>query len=63
MNFDVGLSVDWIREAGELRYPAEVRNKVLADLPGTGSFADILKFLVMYQLTETSVRWEIDIHR
>ena len=48
MYFDVGLSVNGVRETSKLRDPTKVRDKVLADLPGTGGLADILEFLVMY---------------
>lgn len=46
--FYVSLGIYGVRETSELRDPAEVRNKVLADLPGTGGLADIFKFLVIH---------------
>lgn len=48
MYFDICLGVNWIRETGKLGYPAEIRYKVFADLPGTGSFADVFEFLAVY---------------
>lgn len=47
MYFDVSLSIDGVRETGKLRDPAEIRDKVLADIPSTGRLADIFEFLVM----------------
>lgn len=47
MYFDVGLSIDWIRETSKLRDPAKIRDKVLVNLSGTGSLADIFELLVM----------------
>ena len=49
MHFDIGLSINGVRETGELRNPAKVRNKVLVDLPSTGGPADVLKLLVVDQ--------------
>ena len=56
MNLDISLGVNGIRETSQLRDSAEVRNEVLADLPGTSSFADVFEFLVADQTTDTSVR-------
>lgn len=47
MDLDVSFSVNGIRETGKLGDPAEVRNKVLVDLPSTSSLADVLEFLVV----------------
>ena len=47
MDLDISLSVDGIRETSQLRYPAEIRNEVFADLPGTSSLTDVFEFLVL----------------
>lgn len=48
MYFDISLGVNGIRETSKLGDPAEIRNKVLMDLPGTGSLADIFEFLAIH---------------
>ena len=47
MYFDVSLGVNGIRETSKLRDPAKIRDKVFADLPGTGGLADVFEFLAM----------------
>ena len=45
MDLDVGLGVDGIREAGQLRYPTQVGDEVLGDLSGSRRTVDILRIL------------------
>jgi len=47
MDLNISLGVNGIRETSQLGDPAEIRNEVLADLPGTGSLADVFEFLVV----------------
>ena len=47
MHLDVSLGVNGIQETRKLGYPAEIRYKIFADLPGTGSLTKIFEFLVV----------------
>ena len=47
MDLDISLGVNGIRETSQLRDPAEIRDEVLVNLPGTGSLADVFEFLVV----------------
>ena len=47
MDLHISFGINGIREASKLRDPAEVRNKVLVDLSGTSSLADVFEFLVV----------------
>jgi len=46
MDLDISLGVNGVRETSKLRDPAEIRNKILVDLPSTGSLTDVFEFLV-----------------
>ena len=62
MDLHISFGVNGIREASKLRNPAKVRNKVLMDLSGTSSLADVFEFLVVGQVAGTDVR-EVDLRR